>query len=159
MAVQTGRTLQDFIKLYLSSGAAMVDMKIDSLGDYGLNYPETEMSSWSDAIKGVLVGQPDAFTLDFGGPIDNTATTGPSTILRSKVGSNTASSFDIQIGVRHTWEAGEQQFGMTADISDNFGVIVTKYSESGGKYSARIAITPGSPLPAFGTAAEAVPAA
>jgi hypothetical protein len=159
MTVQTGRTVQEFTKLLISSGAAMVDMKINRLGDIGFDYPETEMSSWSDAIKGVLVGQPNVFVLEFGGPVDNTATTGPSTILRSKVGSNTASSFDVQIGMRHAWESGEQQFGITADISDNFGVIITSYKEAGGFYSARMALTPGSALPAWGTSAEAVPAA
>jgi len=159
MTAQTGRTVSDFTKLLISNGASMVDLKVDSLGDLGFDYPTTEMSAWSDAIKGVLVGKPGVFELDFGGPIDNTATTGPSTILRSKVGSNTASSFDVQIGVRQTWVDGEQQFGMTADISDNFGVIITSYKEAGGKYTAHMAITPGSPLPAWATTAEAVPSA
>ena len=159
MTVQTGRTVADFTVLKISSAASMVDMKIDSLGDLGFDYPAIDMYSWSDAIHGVLVGKPGVFELDFGGPIDNTATTGPSTILRSKVGSNTASSFDVQIGVRHAWESGEQQFGITADISDNFGVIITSYKEAGGKYTAHMAITPGSGLPAWGTAAEEVPAA
>ena len=159
MGVQTGRTVQDFEVLLISNGASMVDMKIDTRGDLGIEYPEQEMSSWSDPIGGSLVGKPKPWFLDFGGPVDNTATTGPSTILRAKVGSNVASSFDVQQGVRHAYESGEQQFGMTADISDNFGVIVTKYTESGGRYSARIALTPGSPLPAWGTAPEAVPAA
>jgi len=160
MGVQTGRTVSEFTKLFIGAAAGtMYDMKVDSLGDLGFDYPEQEMSSWSDAIKGVLLGKPGVFSLDFGGPVDNTATSGPSTLLRSWVGSNAALSFDVQIGVRHAYESGEQQFGMTADISDNFGVIVTKYTESGGRYSARIAITPGSPLPAWGTSPEAVPAA
>jgi len=158
MTAQTGRTIPDFTKLYISSGAAMVDMKIDTLGDLGLDYEETELSSWSDAIKGVLVGTPD-FVLEFGGPVDNTATTGPSTILRGKVGSNTASSFDVQVGVRHAWEATEQQFGISAIVTTNTGIIITQYKEKDGKYTARMRMVSGSATaPAWGTAAEVVPA-
>ena len=158
MTAQTGRTVQDFTKLYISSGAAMVDMKINTLGDLGLDYEEHDMTSWSDAVKGVLVGTPD-FTLDFGGPVDNTATTGPSTVLRAKVGVMTASSFDVQLGVRHAWESGEQQFGVSGVVATNSGIMVTKYKESGGFYSATIRMIAGSAAaPAWGTAAETVPA-
>jgi hypothetical protein len=158
MGVQTGRTVQDFVKLLIGAAAgSMYDMKVDSLGDIGLDYPETEMSAWSDAIKAVLVGKPD-FSLEFGGPIDNTATSGPSTLLRAWVGDNTCKSFDVQIGVRHDWVAGEQQFGISGTITTNLGVHVVSYKESGGKYKAKIRMLPGSAAPAWGTAAEAVPA-
>ena len=158
MTAQTGRTVQDFTKLLLSSGGSMVDMKINSLGELGLDYPETDMSSWSDAVKGYLVGKPD-FTLDFGGPVDNTATTGPSTVLRAAVGQMTALSFDVQVGVRHAWESGESQFGLSAASASNSGVMITKYKESGGMYSATMKLIAGSAVvPAWGTAAEIVPA-
>lgn len=158
MAVQTGRTVPAFTKLLMgAAGGSMVDMKIDELGELGLDYEEVELSSWSDAVKGVLIGKPD-FTLDFGGPIDNTASTGPSALLRSWLGSNTCLSFDVQVGVRHAWEAGEQQFGITGVVSSNTGVCVTKYKESGGRYSATIRMISGSAsAPAWGTSAEAVP--
>lgn len=158
MTAQTGRTVQDFTKLLLSSGGSMVDMKINSLGELGLDYPETDMSSWSDAVKGYLVGKPD-FTLDFGGPVDNTATTGPSTVLRAAVGQMTALSFDVQIGVRHAWESGEPQFGLSAASASNSGVMITKYKESGGMYSATMKLIAGSAVvPAWGSTAEIVPA-
>ncbi len=159
MAVQTGRTLQDFIVLKLGSAVSdMQNMKIDSLGDLGLDYEEQEMSAWCDAVKGYIVGQPD-FELEFGGPIDNTATTGPSTLLRSWVGTNTLLSLDVQIGVRHAWEAGEQQFGVTGVVASNSGMILTSYKESAGRYTARVRPTAGTAVvPAFGTAAETKPA-
>jgi hypothetical protein len=158
MAVQTGRTVQDFTNLLIgAAGGSMYSMKIDTLGDLGLTYEEQDMFAWIDAVKGVLVGKPD-FTLDFGGPIDNTATSGPSTLLRAWVGQMTALSFDVQVGVRHAWENGEQQFGVTGVVASNSGVMVTKYTESGGKYSATIRMIAGSAAaPAWGTAAEAVP--
>lgn len=158
MAVQTGRTIPAYTKLLMgAAGGSMYDMKIDSLGDLGLDYEEVEMSAWSDAIKGVLIGKPD-FSLTFGGPIDNTATSGPSTLLRSWVANHTLLSFDVQVGVRHTWESGEQQFGLTGVVATNSGVVVTSYKESGGKYSATIRMMAGSAVvPDWGTAAEAVP--
>ena len=159
MAVQTGRTVPDFTDLKMGAASGyMYSMKIDNLGDLGLTYEEQDMAAWVDAIKGVLVGKPD-FSLDFGGPIDNTATSGPSTLLRAWVGSMTCLSFDVQVGVRHAWEAGEQQFGLTGVVASNSGVMVTKYTESGGRYSATIRMIAGSAsAPAWGTAAETVPA-
>jgi hypothetical protein len=158
MTAQTGRTIPDFTELYISNGAAMVGMKINNLGDIGLQYNGQDMSAWVDAVKGKIIGKPD-FTLDFGGPVDNTATTGPSTILRAKVGSNTASSFDIRLGVRQDWVSGEQQFGLSAVVATNSGIIISNYVESGGNYKATMCMTAGSAvIPAYGTAAEVVPA-
>src|SRR5512146_362768 len=144
MAAQTGRTIPAFTVLKLGSAASdMQDMKIDNLGDLGLDYEEVDMSAWSDAIKGALVGKPD-FSLDFGGPVDNTATTGPSTLLRTWIAAPyTLLSFDVQIGVRHAWEANEQQFGFTGVIASNQGAILTRYVESGGMYRATIRMLPG----------------
>lgn len=159
MTAQTGRTIPDYFNLLMgAAGGSMVSMKIDTLGDVGLDYNEVEMSAWIDAIKGVLIGKPD-FTLEFGGPIDNTASTGPSTLLRTWLATpNTLLSFDLQCGVRHAWEANEQQFGITGVISSNSGVVLTSYKESNGKYKAKIRMMSGSAvLPAWGTAAEAIP--
>ena len=159
MAVQTGRTVSDFSELYLGAAAgSMYGMKIDSLGDLGLDYAKIDMSAWVDAIKGALVGKPD-FELEFGGPVDNTATSGPSTLLRAWVGTMTLLSFDVQVGVRHAWTAGEQQFGVSGVVASNSGAHVIEYKESAGRYKAKICMMPGSAAaPAWGTAAEVVPA-
>ena len=39
----------------------------------------------------------------------------------------TASSFDVQFGIRHAWEDGEPQFGISAEITTNNGVMVTMF--------------------------------
>jgi hypothetical protein len=67
-------------------------------------------------------------------------------------------SFDVQVGVRHAWEANEQQFGLSATVATNLGAHVTRYKESGGFYSAAIRLFPGTAAPAWGTAAEVKPA-
>lgn len=161
MAAQTGRTVSEYTTLKIGSAASdMQDMRIDELGDLGLDYPETDMSAWSDLVHTYLVGIPD-FVLEFGGPVDNTATTGPSTLLRTWVAGQTLLSFDVQVGVRHAWEANEQQFGLSAVITTNKGAIITSYKESGGKYKAKLRLfaASGAPVvPAWGTTAEVKPA-
>lgn len=159
MTAQTGRTVQDFVSLKIGSAASdMQVMLIDSLEDVGLDYPEVEMSAFTDAVKGVLIGKPD-FTLEFSGPTDCTASTGTSTLLRTWVAAQTLLSFDVQMGIRHAWEATEPQFGYTAVISSNSGVTVTSYKENGAKYTARIRMIAGSAAaPAWGSAAETKPA-
>jgi len=158
MAAQTGRTVQDFVALKISNGGSMVNIPIDSIGDIGLQYTEEEMTAFTDAIKGVLVGKP-GFGFDFGGPFDNTATTGSHVVLAALVGAMTALSFDVQFGIRHAWEAGEPQFGVSATAASNSGAMITSYSVSGGKFSAHLAMIAGSATaPAWGTAAEVVPA-
>lgn len=158
MTAQTGRTVKDYTNLLIgAAGGSMYSMKIDSLGDVGLDYEEVEMQAWIDAVKGVLVGKPD-FSLEFGGPIDNTATSGPSTLLRAWAGVMTCLSFDVQVGIRHAWEAGEPQFGVTGVSASNSGCMVVSYKESEGKYTAKIRMIAGSAAaPAWGTAAESVP--
>jgi hypothetical protein len=151
MAQQTGRTVGDFTSFLIGDGTAMRTILIDSLGDVGLDYPEEQMSAFQDAVKGVLVGKPD-FSLTFGGPFSDTATTGTHTVLSAMVGVMTPRSFDVQIGIRHAWEAGEPQFGITETAAN--GCIVTAYKVSGGKYSASIRMYPGSAAPAWGVAAE-----
>ena len=158
MAAQTGRTVKEFTNLLLGvAGGTMYSMKINSMGDLGLTYEEVDMAAWIDAVNGVLVGKP-GFEFDFGGPIDNTATSGPSTLLRAWNGVMTALSFDVQVGIRHAYEANEPQFGVTGTVASNSGCMVTKYVENEGMYSARIRMIAGSATaPAWGIAAEAVP--
>jgi hypothetical protein len=152
MAQQTGRTVGDFTSLLLGIGGAMQPILIDTLGDVGLDYPEEEMSAFQDAIKGVLVGKPD-FTLTFGGPFSDTTTTGTHTILNALVGVMSPIAFDVQVGIRHAWEAGEPQFGITGTAAN--GCIVTSYKVTGGKYTSTLRMYPGSAAPAWGVAAEA----
>jgi len=159
MTAQTGRTVQDFTSLLIgAAGGSMNIIKVDTLGDIGLDYPEEEISAFVDGCKGVLVGKP-GFELDFTGPVDNTATTGTSILLRSWAGVMTALSFDVQIGIRHAWEAGEPQFGLSGVVASNSGIMITKYKESGSHFSGRMRLISGSAvIPAWGIAAEIVPA-
>src|SRR5512135_3567921 len=121
----TGRTVQDFTDLKLgTTGGSMINIPIDSIGDVGLDYPEEEMTAFTDAIKGPLVGKP-GFELEFGGPVDNTASTGSHVLLSSWAGTGTLISFDVQIGIGHAWTNGEPQFGVSGNSASNWGAQVT----------------------------------
>jgi hypothetical protein len=162
MAAQTGRTTFKNLDFRISdSGNGTIrSIPINSLSVVGLVYDEQDLTAWQDAVKGSLPTMPDA-PIDFGGPFDTTAAaaagtlSGSHTVLSPLVGAMTPLMLDIQFGVRHAWEAGEPQFGITASATS--GYIVTKYQvdPSTMSYSARAVLFPGSALPAWGTAAEA----
>jgi len=154
MTAQTGRTVRDFTSLLIGkAGGSMTVIPIDSLGDVGLDYAAEDLAAFTDAIKGVLVGKPD-FSLDFSGSFDTTT----HAYLSPVIGVMTAMSFDVQIGIRHAWEATEPQFGVTGTVASNSGVMLTNYKVNGDHYNATIRMISGSAAaPAWGTAAEAVP--
>jgi hypothetical protein len=102
---------------------------------------------------------PDA-PIEISGPFDTTAAavspalSGSHTVLSALNGATTPQTLDVQIGMRHAWESGEPQFGLTATATS--GYIVTSYipNPQEGTYTARLVLYPGSALPAWGTAAE-----
>ena len=139
----------------------MRDIPVSTLGDVGITYDEVDVSALQDALKNALDGQGN-FSLDFGGPFDNSAAvaasgtgaaaalSGSHTVLQPLNGGNTARSFGIYIGIQGFWATGDPVFGATDCI------IVSKYNvnPAAGTYSARI-VTAGSKVnnPAWGTAA------
>jgi len=161
MAAQTGRTTFKNLDLRISDAGngTIRSIPINSLSVVGVVYDEVDLTAWQDAVKGALPGMPDS-PVDFGGPFDTSAAaaagtlSGSHTILSAVNGAQTPLMLDIQFGVRHAWEEGEPQFGITASATS--GYIVTKYTvdPSTMMYSARAVLYPGSSLPAFGTSAE-----
>ena len=160
MAAQTGRTVSKHVDFRIhDSGGTMRSIPVDSINGVGLNYDEHDQTALQDALKNVLFGHPD-MSIDITGPFDTSVAasagtlSGSHTILSGINGGNTALSFDIQVGIRHAWESGEPQFGITA--SSGNGVIVNNYTVdmSTMKYSANIRVIGGGELPAWGTAAE-----
>jgi len=159
MAANTGRTTFKWTSLLIHDGTALRVIPINTLSVVGVVYDEVELTAFQDAVKGRLPSMPDA-VIEFGGPLDTSAAaaaptlSGSHTVLSALNGGVTPRSLDIQIGVRHVWEAGEPQFGITS--SSTSGYIITKYDvdPSTSMYSARAVLFPGSSLPAWGVAAE-----
>ena len=109
---------------------------------------------------------PDA-PIEISGPFDTTAVqsasgtgvaptlSGSHTVLSAINGLSVPLSLDIQFGIRHTWETGEPQFGISQSATS--GYLCTSYTVDASTmtYSAKFVLLPGSALPAWGTAAEA----
>lgn|SRR3990167_465764 len=154
MAANTGRTVSKWTKFLVDNASGtLTSIAVDSINGVGLTYDEVDLTAFFDAIKGVLPNHPDV-TIAITGPFDNTASTGNHIVLSGIVGGVTPLSMDVQIGMRHAWESGEPQFGITSGAADGF--LCTEYlvDPGAGKYSAKFRIYPGSAAPAWGTAAE-----
>lgn len=160
MAAQTGRTTYKWIRFIIDdSGGTLRHIPINSLSVCGVTYDEEDVTAFQDAVRGVLPSMPDA-PIEWSGPFDNSVAaasptlSGSHTVLSATCGVLTPLTLDVQFGIRHTWEAGEPQFGITSSATE--GYLVTKYTVdvSSMTYSARAVLFPGSSLPAWGTAAE-----
>jgi len=160
MAAQTGRTTYKWIQFNLSdSGDTLRSIPINAVSVLGVEYEEQDVTAFQDAVRGRLPAMPDA-PIEISGPFDNTAVaaagtlSGSHTVLSGIVGGTTPLSLDVQFGIRHAWESGEPQFGITASATS--GYLCTRYTvnPSDMTYTARFVLFPGSSLPAWGTAAE-----
>lgn len=159
MTSQVGRTVSKWTDFRVDDSAGTLrSIPVDSINGVGLTYDESEVTAFQDAIKNVLPAHPSC-QITITGPFDNTSAqtagtlSGSHTILNGIAGGNTPLSLDIQIGIRHAWEAGEPQFGITS--SSTSGFLCTSYTVdlSSMKYSATFSVMGGT-APAWGTAAE-----
>ena len=160
MAAQTGRTVSKWVNIALDdSGGTLRNIPINSLSIVGLVYEEQEITAWQDAVKGALPGQPDA-PIEISGPWDNTVVaavgtlSGSHTVLNAINGVNTPLTIDIQFGVRHAWESGEPQFGITSSAANGYLCMSYTVNPNDMTYSASFKLFPGSIAPAWGTTAE-----
>jgi len=121
---------------------------VNSIGTVGLSYESQDVTAFSDGVKNIVIGQPTA-ALTIGGPFDTTIHSHMAAID----GAVTPLSLDIQIGVRHAWESGEPQFGITS--SSTSGYLCTGYTVdmSANTWSATLDVF-GPTAPAWGTSAE-----
>ena len=161
MAVQTGRTVARWTYFIIDDSTGTIrSIPIDSINGVGLTYDEVDLTAFQDAVKGALPETPDC-VITITGPFDTTAAeavgtlSGSHTILSAIVGGVTPLTIDFQVGIRHAWEAGEPQFGITS--SATVGFLCRSYDPdiNTGKYSASFGMFPASSAPAWGIAAEA----
>jgi len=120
------------------------------VSQFGLTYDTQDVTAFADAIKNIVLGQPGA-PITLGGPIDTTITTlfGTSPIT----GTGTPVSLDLQMGIRHAFEAGEPQFGITSSASVGYVVFAFTVDPVANTWSASLDVV-GATAPAFGTASE-----
>jgi hypothetical protein len=160
MAAQTGRTVSRFVSFNVDdSGGTLRTIPINSINGVGLDYPEKDLTAFQDAVKGALPETPEC-AIEIEGPFDTAAAavagtlSGSHTVLSAIVGLSTPLTLDVQIGIRHAWESGEPQFGLTSTSANGFLCTSYKVNPNDGTYSAKFVVYPGSAIPAWGTAAE-----
>lgn len=149
MAAQTGRTNAKHITVKLDdSGGTLNDISayVNDISQPGLEYDTTDVTAFSDGVTNVTIGRPSA-PIQIGGPFD--------TVMHGYAigvnGGTTPLSFDIEIGIRHAWESGEPQFGITQSATS--GYLMHSYKTDGVTWTAMLDVF-GPTAPAWGTAAE-----
>ena len=166
MATQVGRTVSRWMNIAISdTGGVMRELPIDGISIVGVTYEEQDLTAFQDAVRGALPNMPDA-PIDIHGPFSTKAATsasakavaptvsGSHTVLKNMPGfTATPSTLDVMFGIRHTWETGEPQFGISGTAAN--GYICTKYTvNDDATYDARFVLYPGSAIPAWGTTME-----
>jgi hypothetical protein len=151
MTANTGRTHAKHITVKLdNSGGTLTDISayVNSIGTVGLSYETQDVTAFSDGSKNIVIGQPSA-PLTIGGPFDTTI----HSHLTGINGTGLPLSLDIQIGIRHAWESGEPQFGITSSASVGYVCHSYTVDMSANTWSAQLDVF-GATAPAWGTAAE-----
>lgn len=160
MATQYGRSVGRWVNFIVDDSAGTLRaIPVTSINGVGLNFPEADVTALQDALKGVLPDTPEC-AITISGPVDNSAAvaapalSGSHTVLSGINGAQTPLTLDVQVGIRHAWESGEPQFGITSSAANGF--LCTSYvvDPASMTYTARFGLYPGSAAPAWGTAAE-----
>jgi hypothetical protein len=151
MTAQTGRTHSKWLTVLVDNSAgALTDISayVNKVGAFGLTYDTQDVTAFSDLVKNVVVGHPaGSFTL--GGPIDTVIITHMSGIN----GTGTPLSVDLRMGIRHAWEAGEPQYGLTMSAASGYLCHDFKVDPAANTWSASFDVF-GPTAPAFGTQSE-----
>jgi len=151
MTANAGRTNAKYIQVYLdnvSGTLTEITAYCNTVGSVGLAYEESDVTAFSDGSKNIVIGRPEA-PLTIGGPFDTVS----HTQLNAINGLQVPLSLDIRVGVRHAWEAGEPQFGITS--SSTVGYLLSSYMVNldDMTWTAMLNVF-GPTAPAWGTAAE-----
>jgi hypothetical protein len=113
-----------------------------------LTYDTQDVTAFSDAVKNIVIGHPGA-PITLGGPIDTTV----HTLMTAICGTGTPVSLDLQMGIRHAWEAGEPQFGITKSATSGYVCYAYTVDPVANTWSASLDMF-GPTAPAWGTGAE-----
>lgn len=151
MTAQTGRSNAKHIGVHVdNSSGTLTDISgyVDDVGSVGTEFETTDVTAYSDGIRNVTIGRPMA-PLAFRGKFDTVI----HNLLSGIVGGVTPLSLDVRFGIRHAWEAGEPQFGITSSSTSGYLCTSYKVNPNDQTWNATFEVF-GSTAPAWGTAAE-----
>lgn len=113
-----GKTHPRYITVTLDDSGGTprnISGSITSIGNIGLTYDQSDVTTIANAVKQYLTGYGDA-SIDLGGPFNNTAPaaapaeSGAHGVLSGLNGSNTAATLTIAIGIRAAPAGGDPEF-------------------------------------------------
>ena len=151
MTAAAGRTHAKHITVKLDNSAGTltdITAYTNSIGTVGLTFDTQDVTAFSDGSKNIVIGQPAA-PLTIGGPFDTVAHAQMIAINGAAV----PLSLDIQVGIRHAWEAGEPQFGITSSATSGYLMHSYMVDMAANTWSAQLDVF-GPTAPAWGVAAE-----
>lgn len=148
MTANTGRTNAKWIGVFLDNAAGtLTDLSAycKDVGTFGLAKDEQDVTAYSDGVKNVTIGRPDApITLKF--QWDTVVYT-----HLIALGSVTPRTLDIRVGIEHAWEAGEPCFGITS--SATVGYVLKDLTATDSEITATFRVK-GATAPDWATAAH-----
>lgn len=160
MTANVGRTTSKWLNFIVGDSAdTLRNIPVNNVSIVGVTYEEHDMTAFQDAVKGALPGMPDA-PIEVTGPLDTAAAaasptlSGSHTVLAGIIGNPTPRTIDVQFGMRHAWETGEPQFGVSKSATSGYILMAYTVDPNAMTYTATFRLLNGSALPAFGTAAE-----
>ena len=157
MPVNTGRTNVKWIQVFLSNSSGIlteITAYVKTIGTVGLTFDTTDVTAYSDLVKNFTVGQPGA-PITISGPFDTTLYA--LMIAYSVAGRTTISgwglSFDVRIGILHTWVSGEPVFGITGSANSGYQLTGFTVDTSNMTWTAQLDVV-GPVAPQFTTLAH-----
>ena len=144
----TGKTNAKHIRVKLDDSVPTlrdISAGVAQVSGVGLTYAEQDVTAYSDGIINFTLGFPSS-DIELSGPIDNLATTGSYTVLKSIVGLQTATyTLEVQFGIRAAPATGDPNF------SGEYYCSSLKLNGDG-TFSARL-VPASATAPTFGTVA------
>ena len=140
MAALTGRTnaKQIGVKLDNVSGAFTdITAYVSNVGTIGLTHETTDVTSFSDGVRNVTIGQASA-PISLSGPFDTTLHAQMIAYVNGKQTAGEGLGLDIYIGVRAAWEDGAPAFGLIGAAATGYQVTSYTVSSSGMTWSATL---------------------
>jgi hypothetical protein len=151
----TGKTHPRYITVTLDDSGGTprnISGSITSIGNIGITYDQSDVTTIANAVKQYLTGYGDA-TIDLGGPFNNTAVaaapaeSGAHSVLPALASTGNAATLTIEIGIRGAPAGGDPKF------SGEF--VCTSYtvspSSTDAPWSAQLKPAFGAAAPAWGT--------
>ncbi len=153
MTAQYGRTTSQWTAFKIEdAGNTIRSIAVNSINGVGLTYPQLDLTAFKDAIHGALPETPDC-VITIGGVFDTDSDVGTHTVLSGIVGGVTPLTLDVQVGIRHAWEALEPQFGASGTATSGFLCRAYDPNLDDMSFTAEFGMYPGSTAPAWGVGA------